>query len=56
LVTPPFGLVIFAIRSTLAEQEISLNDIFVGSLPFAGIMLVVLTIVVAVPWLATGLL
>ena len=56
LVTPPFGLVIFAIRSTLAEQEITLNDIFIGALPFAGIMLTVLAIVVAVPWLALGLL
>jgi tripartite ATP-independent transporter DctM subunit len=56
LVTPPFGLVIFAIRSTLAEQEITLNDIFLGALPFAGIMLAVLAIVIAVPWFALGLL
>ena len=35
LLTPPFGLAVFVVHSTLARSDISLKDIFVGSAPFA---------------------
>lgn len=55
LLTPPFGLSVFTIKATLYDETISLNDIFAGAFPFACIMLGVLVLIIAVPWLATAL-
>lgn len=56
LLTPPMGLSVFVIKSTLDDQRISLNDIFMGALPFAAIMLLVLILCVIFPGIITGLL
>jgi C4-dicarboxylate transporter DctM subunit len=57
LLTPPFGIAVFVIKSTLGpDSPITLKDIFVGAFPFAVIMFVVLLLVIAVPQLATILL
>jgi len=56
LLTPPMGLSVFVIKGTLADQNISLGDIFKGAAPFALIMLLVLILVIAVPGLALWLL
>ena len=56
LLTPPMGLSVFVIKGTLADQDISLGDIFKGAAPFALIMLLVLILVIAVPGLALWLL
>lgn len=56
LLTPPLGLSVFVIKGTLSDMEVSLGDIFAGAAPFALVMLFVLTLVVAFPGLATGLL
>lgn len=57
LLTPPFGIAVFVIKSTLPKDSpISLGDIFIGAAPFAAIMFVVLLAVIAFPWLATALL
>lgn len=56
LLTPPLGLSVYVIKGTLNDRTVSLNDVFAGALPFVGIMLVVLTLVIAVPGLATALL
>lgn len=56
LLTPPLGIACFVIRANLEDDRISLGDIFYGAAPFALTMLVVLVLVVAIPWLATGLL
>lgn len=55
LLTPPFGISVYVIKSTLDDDTISLSDIFRGAAPFALIMLVVLTLVVLFPSIATGL-
>ena len=55
-ITPPLGLVVYAIKSTLNDDRITLGDIFAGSFPFVLIMVAVLVLVIAVPWLALGLL
>ena len=55
LLTPPFGLAVFVVHSTLARQDISLKDIFVGSMPFAFTMCVVLLMVILWPPIATWL-
>lgn len=57
LLTPPFGIAVFVIKATLGNSSpITLNDIFAGALPFAAIMLAVMLLVIAFPWLATALL
>jgi TRAP-type mannitol/chloroaromatic compound transport system permease large subunit len=55
LLTPPFGLAVFVVHSTLARPDISLKDIFIGSAPFALSMVLVVALVVAFPDIATYL-
>lgn len=56
LLTPPLGLSVYVIKGALDDRSISLNDVFVGAAPFALIMLLTLILIVAFPWIATGLL
>lgn len=56
LLTPPLGLSVFAIKSTLNDPTISLFDIFYGSFPFAVTMLLVLAAVIAFPILSLALI
>jgi tripartite ATP-independent transporter DctM subunit len=56
LITPPFGLSVFAIKAAINDERISLNDIFAGSLPFAAVMFAVLLLIIFFPSLTTVLL
>jgi tripartite ATP-independent transporter DctM subunit len=56
LLTPPLGISCFVIKSTLNDPNISLKDVFLGSLPFAFLMLLVLIAVIQFPILSTALL
>jgi len=57
LLTPPFGISVYVIRSTLGpDSDIGLGDIFAGAAPFALMMLLVLVLVIAFPALSIGLL
>jgi C4-dicarboxylate transporter DctM subunit len=49
LLTPPLGLAVYVIKSTLVQKDISLADIFIGAAPFALMMLVVLILVMIFP-------
>lgn len=53
LLTPPFGISVFVIKSALNDDTISLGDIFAGAAPFALMMLVVLVLILVFPSLAT---
>jgi len=55
LLTPPLGIAVYVVHSTLARPDITLKDIFVGSAPFALAMLFVLILVIAYPPIATWL-
>jgi TRAP-type mannitol/chloroaromatic compound transport system permease large subunit len=55
LLTPPFGISVYVIKATLDDPDITLGDIFAGAAPFALMMLAVLGLVLAFPWVATGL-
>ncbi|MGM0584052.1 MAG: TRAP transporter large permease [Pseudomonadota bacterium] len=55
LLTPPFGISVYVIKSTLDDPSIGLGDIFLGAAPFVAMMLVVLGLVLVFPGLATGL-
>ncbi|MFT4960449.1 MAG: C4-dicarboxylate transporter DctM subunit [Paracoccaceae bacterium] len=55
LLTPPFGISVFVIKSSLDDPTISIGDIFRGAAPFALMMLVLLGFILAFPILATAL-
>jgi tripartite ATP-independent transporter DctM subunit len=56
LLTPPFGLSVFVIKSTLNDPRISLGDIFRGTAPFTLIMFLVLLLLLAFPQISLVLL
>ncbi|MGY8963929.1 MAG: TRAP transporter large permease subunit, partial [Rhodospirillales bacterium] len=56
LLTPPLGISCFTIKSTIKDPSITLAHIFKGAFPFAAIMLVILILIIAFPWLSIGLL
>ncbi len=56
LLTPPLGISCFVIKSTLNDPNISLKDVFLGSLPFAFLMLLILMVIIRYPILSTALL
>lgn len=56
LLTPPLGISCYTIKSTIRDPSITLAHIFYGAFPFAFIMLLVLILIVAYPWLSIGLL
>ncbi|MGE0256199.1 MAG: TRAP transporter large permease [Alphaproteobacteria bacterium] len=56
LLTPPLGLICYVLKSTLDDQKVTLQEIFRGALPFAGLMAAVLVVLVAVPWFSRALL
>lgn len=56
LLTPPLGISCFVIKSTINDDRISLMDVFMGALPFAFVMLVVLMILIQFPILSLALI
>ncbi|MBD3664896.1 TRAP transporter large permease [Sulfitobacter aestuariivivens] len=56
LLTPPFGISVYVIKSTLQDTDITLSDIFIGAAPFVLMMLICLAAVVVFPSISTGLL
>jgi TRAP-type C4-dicarboxylate transport system permease large subunit len=55
LLTPPLGLLIFAVKSSVPDPEVSLKDIFTGSIPYWIMMILVAIIVIAFPGIASFL-
>jgi tripartite ATP-independent transporter DctM subunit len=55
LLTPPFGLSVYTIKSALDDPELKVGEIFKGAMPFVLAMLVALAILVAFPPIATWL-
>jgi len=49
LITPPLGIAAFVVKSTLDDQRIGLNTVFIGALPYVLIMIIVLVLVVIFP-------
>lgn len=52
LLTPPLGISCFVIKATLNDDRIALKDVFLGALPFAVVMLLVLILLIAYPQLS----
>ena len=56
LITPPFGISVFTVKSTLNDPRVSVESIFAGAMPFVGAMFLVLIAVCAFPWLSLALI
>lgn len=56
LLTPPFGISCFVIKATVDDPSITLNDVFMGALPFAAVMLGVLVLLIVFPQISLALL
>ncbi|MBH98702.1 MAG: TRAP transporter permease DctM [Rhodospirillaceae bacterium] len=56
LMTPPLGLSVYVIKSSLEKENISLGSIFAGAFPFVLITLVVTLLLIAFPPLSLMLL
>jgi len=54
LLTPPFGMVVFAMKSALGD-EAKIEEIFAGSTPFMLMLIIALAIIIAFPILSTFL-
>jgi C4-dicarboxylate transporter, DctM subunit len=55
LLTPPFGLSVYVIKSAMDDPDLKVGEIFRGTLPFVGAMLVSIAIIIAFPQIATWL-
>jgi C4-dicarboxylate transporter, DctM subunit len=52
LLTPPFGIAVYVVKSTLDDQRVTLHEIFAGAFPFVIVMALVTLLLVAVPQLS----
>jgi C4-dicarboxylate transporter, DctM subunit len=52
LLTPPFGISVYVVKSTLDDQRIGLADIFAGAFPFVVVMVLVTLLLIALPQLS----
>jgi C4-dicarboxylate transporter DctM subunit len=49
LLTPPFGISVFTVKSTLNDPNVSVESIFAGTLPYVVVMLLVLLLIAVFP-------
>lgn len=54
LLTPPFGMVVFAMKSAIGDT-VRVDEIFRGAIPFIALLVVALGIIIAFPKLSTWL-
>jgi tripartite ATP-independent transporter DctM subunit len=55
LLTPPFGVSVYTVKSALNDSRVSIRDIFAGAFPFVLMMTAVLVVLIAFPKLSTWL-
>lgn len=53
LLTPPFGISVFTVHNTLNDPDVSVEQIFAATMPFIGVMLIVLVVVALFPVVST---
>lgn len=49
LLTPPLGMAVFVVQSLLDDQSISVTDIFIGSMPYVLMMLILVALLLIFP-------
>ena len=53
LLTPPFGILVFTVKAAVPDRDVTLAEIFRGSIPYWIVLLVIVAAVAAFPKLAT---
>jgi tripartite ATP-independent transporter DctM subunit len=56
LLTPPFGISVFTVKATLADDRVRIETIFAGAMPYFLVMLAALLAVALVPWFSLALI
>jgi tripartite ATP-independent transporter DctM subunit len=52
LLTPPFGLLVYTVKAAIQDDDVGVQRIFVSSVPYWGIMLLTVILIVAFPQIA----
>ena len=55
ILTPPFGLLVYAVKAVSPDKDVSLMSIFIGSTPYWIMLLMVMVAIAVVPEIATWL-
>jgi tripartite ATP-independent transporter DctM subunit len=55
LLTPPFGLLVYTVKVAIEDDEVGVQQIFLSSIPYWGIMLVGATLLIMFPEIANWL-
>ena len=55
LLTPPFGLLVFTVKAAIADASVPLGEIFIGSIPYWIVLLLVIVAIAIFPQIATFL-
>jgi TRAP-type mannitol/chloroaromatic compound transport system permease large subunit len=55
LLTPPFGLVVYAVKSVVPNKEVTMAQIFLGATPYVFLLMFVSALVYFFPALASWL-
>jgi TRAP-type mannitol/chloroaromatic compound transport system permease large subunit len=55
LLTPPFGLLVFTVKAAISDNTVPLSEIFIGSIPYWIVLLLVVAAIAIFPQLATFL-
>jgi len=55
LLTPPFSISVFTVKSALNDSNVSVESIFAGALPYVGVMLLVMMLIATFPIVALAL-
>jgi tripartite ATP-independent transporter DctM subunit len=55
LLTPPFGLLVFTVKAAVPDPDLTLGEIFRGSIPYWVVLLLVIALIAVVPQVATYL-
>ena len=55
LLTPPFGILVFTVKAAVPDQDVTLAEIFRGSIPYWIVLLAVVALIAVFPQLATFL-
>jgi TRAP-type C4-dicarboxylate transport system permease large subunit len=55
ILTPPFGLLVYAVKAVSPDPETTMSEVFAGSTPYWMLLLVVMVMVYFVPGIATWL-
>ena len=55
LLTPPFGLLVFTVKAAVTDPDLPLSEIFIGSIPYWVVLLLVVAAIAVFPEIATFL-